>query len=156
MPGHQPGTGWSSRGRRLGHPVPGDRPGTFWKLAGTPHCVFAKQHFLYFFPLPQGQGSLRPILGIPRLIGLTLPPCSEARTAFSSAPFAGCAKGTFGAVTGSFRVREAPLTSGLPLDWTRPNVCNFWRLSICFMALPGRGLTAGEGLASGAKKLSVI
>ena len=28
----------------------------------TYQCNFCRQHFLYFFPLPQGQGSLRPIL----------------------------------------------------------------------------------------------
>jgi hypothetical protein len=26
--------------------------------------AFSRQHFLNFFPLPQGQGSLRPIIGI--------------------------------------------------------------------------------------------
>jgi len=30
------------------------------------------QHFLYFRPLPQGQGSLRPTLGSTRFIGLAL------------------------------------------------------------------------------------
>src|SRR6185312_15080192 len=51
-------------------------------------------HFLYFFPLPQGQGSLRPTLGSLRRTGLAwgsvplpppLPPPFEAR-AWGSAP----------------------------------------------------------------------
>ena len=29
--------------------------------------VSPRQHFLYFLPLPQGQGSLRPILGVVRV-----------------------------------------------------------------------------------------
>ena len=32
------------------------------KLCAKPHCGRRPQHFLYFFPLPQGQGSLRPVL----------------------------------------------------------------------------------------------
>jgi len=34
---------------------------------GIPHA--AKQHFLYFLPDPQGQGSLRPIFGPERTKG---------------------------------------------------------------------------------------
>ena len=39
-----------------------------WSRTGRPMsknvvAAQAPQHFLYFFPLPQGQGSLRPILG---------------------------------------------------------------------------------------------
>src|SRR5437763_11325662 len=33
-------------------------------------CSFAPQHFLNFLPLPQVQGSLRPILGLSRRIGV--------------------------------------------------------------------------------------
>jgi hypothetical protein len=29
------------------------------------------QHFLYFLPLPQGQGSFLPVFGVSRLIGET-------------------------------------------------------------------------------------
>ena len=32
---------------------------------------FVKQHFLYFFPLPHGQGSFRPVFGSWRTIGWT-------------------------------------------------------------------------------------
>jgi len=49
------------------------------QLAGEIHDLFnsfakggltkSKQHFLYFFPLPQEHGSLRPILGSDRVIG---------------------------------------------------------------------------------------
>jgi hypothetical protein len=30
------------------------------------YATGAPQHFLYFLPLPQGQGSLRPIFGVSR------------------------------------------------------------------------------------------
>ena len=32
----------------------------------------APQHFLYFFPLPQGHWSLRPILGVARTTGMPI------------------------------------------------------------------------------------
>src|SRR5262249_59309355 len=32
-------------------------------IQGLPEAPEARQHFLYFFPLPQGQGSFRPIFG---------------------------------------------------------------------------------------------
>src|SRR3954447_2456014 len=37
-----------------------------------PHAAFFPQHFLYFLPLPQGQGSLRPTRGASLTIVLTL------------------------------------------------------------------------------------
>ena len=40
----------------LGFDIPIRQSGN---IAGTPGCL-SKQHFLYFSPLPQGQGSLRP------------------------------------------------------------------------------------------------
>src|SRR5262249_44061340 len=47
-------------------------------------------HFLYFFPLPQGQGSLRPTLGSSRRMVLTFStgPCALAWAAFASAAVA--------------------------------------------------------------------
>src|SRR5262245_50267921 len=38
------------------------------------HTAPAPQHFLYFFPLPHGHGSLRPTLGVLRTIVLTFAP----------------------------------------------------------------------------------
>jgi hypothetical protein len=35
--------------------------------------LFLPWHFLYFLPLPQGQGSLRPTFGAVRAEGLTIP-----------------------------------------------------------------------------------
>ena len=37
-----------------------------YRRTAVPAHHFAPWHFLYFFPLPQGQGSLRPTLGIER------------------------------------------------------------------------------------------
>lgn len=34
-----------------------------------PKDYLAIQHFLYFLPLPQGHGSLRPVLGVDRAPG---------------------------------------------------------------------------------------
>src|SRR5688500_8463931 len=48
----------------------------------TRHAACAPQHFLYFLPLPQGQGSFRPTFGASRVIVLTLAPspcaCDDA------------------------------------------------------------------------------
>jgi hypothetical protein len=54
-----------------------DCPGSIY--VGTPMCIavygsyFPRQQFLYFLPLPQGHGSLRPSLLPARTIGLALP-----------------------------------------------------------------------------------
>ena len=47
---------WCERGRS-----------DFLRLVGNDH--HAPQHFLYFLPLPHGQGSLRPTLGSVRMTG---------------------------------------------------------------------------------------
>ena len=43
-------------------------------MARPRYAAWAPQHFLYFLPLPQGHGSLRPTLGASRVIVLTFAP----------------------------------------------------------------------------------
>lgn len=51
------------------------------RIVGIGHCLPA-QHFLYFFPLPHGHGSLRPTLGFSNLMGLvTVSPCGAIAAA---------------------------------------------------------------------------
>lgn len=40
-----------------------------WRNILTRLVLYAPWHFLYFFPLPQGQGSLRPTLSAVRCTG---------------------------------------------------------------------------------------
>src|SRR3954463_5384750 len=56
-------------------------------------AAFAPQHFLYFFPLPHGHGSLRPTFSASRTIVLVTapaspssPPCAAAAAPVASSP----------------------------------------------------------------------
>ena len=49
-----------SKSVRRGAP-PAARPGFRFRVAGIPTEVYFRQHFLYFSPLPHGQGAFRPI-----------------------------------------------------------------------------------------------
>src|SRR5437773_872061 len=55
---------WRSR-------VKSDRPVAAELVLDLGHAASRPQHFLYFLPLPQGQSSLRPTLGLSRTIVLT-------------------------------------------------------------------------------------
>ncbi len=64
-----------------------DRPGADHRAAeaaagaaaGGERLRHAPQHFLYFLPLPQGQGSLRPTLGVARTNGSCCSAIASAR-----------------------------------------------------------------------------
>src|SRR4029077_5639323 len=57
----------------------GKQDGAYWRRTQKRQLMFASanyatrpQQFLYFFPLPQGQGSLRPTFGPPRRTGRSI------------------------------------------------------------------------------------
>src|SRR2546430_1141308 len=45
-----------------------------WCSSNSPVDPFRPQHFLYFFPLPHGQGSFLPTFGVSRTMVLTFAP----------------------------------------------------------------------------------
>src|SRR3954451_10296979 len=102
-----------------------------WIRLRSPHqasgeVVDAPWHFLYFLPLPQGHGSLRPTFGSSRFTWRTVssPPVRAGRggSATAAAPRlllpriapkgeAGCACGAFSAIGGGVRGRFGACTA---------------------------------------------